>query len=90
MSKQLNIRSDEAHALACTLAEALGQSTTAIVTAALREFRDRHLPQPEVSPEQAEETYRILMDIARQAARHKRPGATSDHRDFYDENGLPI
>jgi hypothetical protein len=90
MAKQLNIRNDEAHSLACEIAREMGRSTTAIVTEALREYRDRHLPQLEVPPEQAEENFRILMELAREAARHKRPGATSDHSDFYDENGLPI
>ena len=27
--------------------------------------------------------------LAQQAAKHKKPGATSDHSDFYDEFGLP-
>ncbi len=67
----------------------MGRSTTAIVTEALREYRDRYLPQ-EVPPEQAGENFRVLMELTREAARHKRPGATSDHSDFYDENGLPI
>ena len=90
MAKQLNIRSDEAFAIASEIARELGTTTTSAVTAALREYRDRHLPPPEVSPEVAEETFRILMELAHDFSKHKRPGATSDHRDLYDENGLPI
>jgi hypothetical protein len=90
MTRQLNIRSDEAHAIATEIARELGTTTTDAVTAALREYRDRHLPRLEVSPEEAEETYRILMELAREFSKHKRPGATSDHSDMYDEHGLPI
>ena len=90
MAKQLNVRSDEAYTIACEVARELGATTTAVVTAALREYRDRHLPWREVPPEQAEETYRILMDLAREVSRHKRPGATSNHADLYDERGLPV
>jgi antitoxin VapB len=44
---------------------------------------------PEVSPEEAAETFRILTELARKASQHKKPGATSDHSDLYDEFGLP-
>lgn len=89
MRKQLNIRSDEAYEMASEIARELGTTTTRAVTEALREYRERHLPRPEVPPEQAEETYRILMELAREFSRHKLPGATSDHSDMYDEHGLP-
>ena len=34
--------------------------------------------------------YEALRTLSHEAAKHKRPGATSDHSDMYDENGLPI
>lgn len=34
--------------------------------------------------------YEALRALAREAAKHKLPGATSDHSDMYDDNGLPI
>jgi hypothetical protein len=30
------------------------------------------------------------MTLVREFQKHKLPGATSDHSDMYDENGLPI
>jgi hypothetical protein len=35
-------------------------------------------------------SYGALMALSREASKHKRPGATSDHSDMYDEFGLPI
>jgi hypothetical protein len=32
----------------------------------------------------------MLRALAREGAKHKKPGATSDHSDMYDEFGLPI
>ena len=48
------------------------------------------MPEREVSPEVAAETFRVLEELSRQGARLKKPGATSDHSDLYDEHGLPI
>jgi antitoxin VapB len=88
MSRQLNIRSDEAYERAHRLAKRRGASVTAVVTEALRRAEEQS-PRPEVSPEEAAETFRILSELAREGGRRKKPGATSDHSDFYDEDGLP-
>jgi hypothetical protein len=45
---------------------------------------------PEVPPEEAAETFRILTELGRKIAKHVRPGAGSDHSDLYDDKGLPI
>jgi hypothetical protein len=42
----------------------------------------------ELTPSQREE-YEKLRALSREAAKHKFPGATSDHSDMYDEFGLP-
>ena len=34
--------------------------------------------------------YEALRALSRKAAKHKLPGATSDHSDMYDDDGLPI
>jgi hypothetical protein len=87
MPKQLNIRSDEAYEIAHRAAKKSGRTVTEVVTQALRET---HGPAArEVSPKEAAETYRVLMELAREGGRRKKPGATSDHSDMYDEYGLP-
>lgn len=87
MPRQLNIRSDEAYQLAHRVAKESGKSVTEVVTQALRQV---HGPlSREVSPEEAAETYRILMELAHQGGRRKKPHVTSDHTDMYDEYGLP-
>lgn len=90
MARQLNIRSDEAYDIAQRLAKKLGKTTTTIITSALREYERSQAPQPEVSPEEAERNFEFLMALSRETAKHAKPGATSDHSDFYDERGLPI
>lgn len=89
MSKQLNIRSDEAHRLAQIISERTGRPVVEVVVQALRDLGAR-LPALEgMTPAQRAE-YEALRALARQAAKHKRPGATSDHSDMYDEHGLPV
>jgi hypothetical protein len=46
-------------------------------------------PVDEMTPTQRA-GYEALRALSREAAKHKLPGATSDHRDMYDENGLPL
>jgi hypothetical protein len=87
MPRQLNIRSDEAYELAHRVARQSGKSVTEVVTQALRQVHGP-LP-PEVSPQDAAETYRMLMELASQGGERKKPGATSDRTDMYDEHGLP-
>lgn len=88
MSRQLNIRSDEAYERAHRLAKSRGLSVTDVVTEALRRAEEQ-APRPEVTPEEAAETLRVLRELAREGGRRKKPGATSDHSDLYDEFGLP-
>ena len=88
MPRQLNIRSDEAYEIAHREAKRSGKTVTDVVTEALRH---RHgAAAAEVSPEEAAETYRILTELSREGAKLKKPGATSDHSDFYDDEGLPV
>jgi hypothetical protein len=42
-----------------------------------------------MTPEQ-QAGYEALMALARKTAARKYPGATSDHKDMYDDDGLPI
>jgi antitoxin VapB len=90
MPKQLNIRSDEAHRLATSLAKRMRTSTTKVVEAALLEL-ERKTPPPkpvELTPEQQAD-HEAFMAFVRELQQYKLPGATSDHRDLYDEDGLP-
>lgn len=89
MERQLNIRSDEAYERAHRLAKQRGESVTTVVTEALRQAEVQSPPSREVPPEEAAETIRILTELSRRASKAKRPGATSDHSDFYDDYGLP-
>ena len=89
MERQLNIRSDEAYERAHRLARRRGESVTTVVTDALREAEEQYPTPREVPPEEAAETIRILHELSERASKNKKPGATSDHSDLYDENGLP-
>ena len=88
MTKQLNIRSDLAYDTAQRLASHLNTSATAVVELALRRYADAVLP--EVPPEEAAETRRVLEEFADAFAARKEPGQNSDHSYLYDENGLPF
>ena len=91
MPRQLNIRSDEAYETAHRLAEHLGQTTTKIVEDALRAYgASRILPSKKVTKEEAEAFLEELDRLIEIANKDRPPGLTSDHSDFYDENGLPI
>ena len=89
MPRQLNIRSDEAYRIAHRLAKMHGQTVTEVVTDALRRQHDTTKPEPEVSPEQAAETIRILLELSERSAKSAMPGSSSDHSYLYDEHGLP-
>lgn len=87
MPKQLNIRSDEAYEIAHDLARRLNRTVTEVLETALRDYQQRQAADA-LTPEQAA----FLTDIealSSRAAAAARPGATSDHRDFYNEKGLP-
>jgi antitoxin VapB len=81
----MNIKSEEAHALARQLAAATGESVTAAVTVALRERLDRLRSRHRESLEQR------LLAIGRDCARRlKEPYRSADHADLlYDDMGLP-
>lgn len=89
MTKQLNVRSDEAYRLAHVIAEEAGAPIADVIVAALRDYGAK-LPKRENMTPAQRATYEELRALSREAARHKKPGATSDHSDMYDEFGLPI
>jgi antitoxin VapB len=79
----LNIKDPEACRLARAIARATGETTTRLVTEALRERLAR------IERTQARASVEELLAIADRAAAHvKRP--TLDHAELiYDEHGLP-
>jgi antitoxin VapB len=87
MTKQLNIRSDEAHRLAHLIPERLDKPVVDVVLQALREFGSKLPSLDDLTPTQRAE-YEAFRELARKAAKHKLPGATLDHSDLYDEYGL--
>jgi hypothetical protein len=89
MPRQLNIRSNEAYRIAHRLAKQRKQTVTQVVTEALRMREGQLTTTSEVPPEEAAETYRILMELSERASRAAKPGSTSDLSDLYDEDGLP-
>ncbi len=91
MSRQLNIRSDEACQTARQLAEHLGKTTTDVVIEALRDYKARMLaPSAKTTREKAEADRKILKQFIAATKRNRKPGLTSDHSDLYDDDGLPI
>jgi hypothetical protein len=89
MAKQLNIRGDEVHRLAHIIAKQIQEPISEVVLRALREYGAR-LPKVENLTPTQRASYEALMAAAKRASKHKKPGATSDHSDMYDEKGLPI
>ena len=81
----LNIKSDEAHRLARTLAEITGESQTAAVVIALRERLDCVR-----RGRQTDRTARLLA-IGKDCASHlSEPYRSTDHGDLlYEARGLP-
>lgn len=89
MARQLNVRSDEAYRIAHAIAEQLEVTTTEAVERALREYGARLPAKEGMTPAQRAE-YQALMALSAKSAKAKKPGATSDHSDMYDEYGLPV
>ncbi len=85
MGSQLNIKSDDAYALASRLSELTGESLTTAVTTALRERLERE----ERARTRAERSARLLAIAADIRSHMAGPLPASDHRWLYDENGLP-
>ena len=75
--------------LAHRLAKKRGQTVTEVVTQALRAQKPPAGAKREVPRKQAEETFRQLLALSEIGGRRKKPGASSDHTDLYDEFGLP-
>ncbi|HMN87450.1 MAG TPA: type II toxin-antitoxin system VapB family antitoxin [Bauldia sp.] len=88
MTRQLNIRNDEVYRLAHRLAADMGKPVTEAMLTLLR-AQYTELPAVEDLTPSQRATYEKLRALAREASKHKLPGATSDHRDLYDDFGLP-
>jgi hypothetical protein len=89
MGRQLNVRSDEAYRIAHDIADRLKVSATEVVVKALRDYGARVAPSIEGMTPTQHSDYKALMRLARLTAKAKKPGATSDHGDLYDDFGLP-
>jgi hypothetical protein len=90
--KQLNVRSDEAYAIAHGLARKLGKTTTDVVLTALRQLEGRRtIPSTKVTPEEAEANYKMIMEmVAKTNREHPVLFSSQDiDKEFYDEFGLP-
>jgi len=90
--RQLNIRSDEAHALAVELARRLNKTTTAVVIDALRNYANRKAELGEPLPETVVAANEARIEAAIDklwGGKPIPPGLSSDHDWLYDENGLP-
>lgn len=89
MARQLNIRSDEAFETAKRLAERQGLTTTEVVVRALRylDVTSDPLRYEDLSAKQ-KSLHDRLAELARKA-REAAPDATSDHSEFYGEDGAP-
>jgi antitoxin VapB len=85
MGQQLNIKSDDAYALATRLSELTGESLTSVVTTALRERLERE----EKLRDRAARKARIMAIAAEIREHMDKPLPSSDHSWLYDENGLP-
>ncbi len=80
---QLSVRSTRARDLAHALSKRTGQPINRLVELALEHYDAELRSKTGTTPA---ETLFELMDQGRTTVL---PGATSDHGDFYDENGLP-
>jgi hypothetical protein len=90
MTKQLNIRSDEAYERAHRLAKRYHTTAAEAVVRALREMDDEPPNVPtydDLTPEQRADVDRF-MDLARRARAEMTNPEFTD-RDLYDEFGLP-
>lgn len=89
MAKQLIIEGNETIAIAERLARRQGSTPNEVVTRLLREAEARMNAKAPLTPAQQAD-YDALRALVNDVARYRQPGSTSDHSDFYDENGLPI
>ena len=88
--RQLNIRSDEAYALATTLAQRKSLPTQEVVLRALRDYAkaDKELRAGMTAEQEA--SYQHLLQLGRRFRSKWKYGEASDHSDMYDEDGLPV
>lgn len=86
-SMSLNIKNEEAHKLATSLAKLTGESLTEAVTEAISE----RLKRVQEKNKHAAKLSDRLLEIGRDCAgRLKEPFRSADHGDIlYDEKGLP-
>ena len=87
MTKQLNVRSDEAYEIASRIAKQTGRTRTDIVHAALLTYAETKLGRKMTRKERA--FVDELMALARRSAAAAPTGMTSDHSYLYDDKGLP-
>lgn len=83
---QLNIKDEQLVADAKALAELLGTSATEAVRRAVQEKLARERIERDV---ERRRRYEAIMATAERASKLFPPGSSSDHSEFYDENGLP-
>lgn len=88
--KQLNVRSDEAYALATTLAKRSNLPRQEVVLRALRAYAeaDRELREGRTAEQQA--AFDGLVALGRRFRSKWKYGELSDNPDMYDEDGLPV
>ena len=90
MGTQLNIKSDDAYAMASRLAELTGESLTMAVTVALRERLEREQSAQNRSEAARQALIAEVLALGREMRRHVQPGTSSaDRNDLYGEDGLP-
>ncbi|KMO12658.1 type II toxin-antitoxin system VapB family antitoxin [Methylobacterium platani] len=89
MAKRLIIEDDEIVGIAERMARRLGTTPNDVVTRLLREAEPRAAAKISLTPAQQAD-YEALRALVKDVARFRQPGATSDHSEFYDENGLPV
>jgi hypothetical protein len=87
MPRQLNIRSDEAYAIASDVARRTGRTRADVVLAALLSYQEARTGRKMTRKQRA--FVGELLALARRSAAVAKPGMTSDHSHLYDESGLP-
>jgi antitoxin VapB len=83
---QLDIKDGRLVADAKALAELLGTSAAEAVRRAVQEKPARERIGRD---EEKRRRYEAIMAVSERASKLFPPGASSDHSDLYDENGLP-
>ena len=82
----LNIKNEEVHRLAREVAARTGETMTSAIQLALEEKLARLTAKDEREIAARRARVRAILDSLPPVP----PGVTSNHDDFYDENGLPI